>query len=154
VATTRVDGTPIGIALDRGTHTLYVGDADVDSPDRISVVDALHCNGLDTSGCAQSWPSARANGAPFSLLVDPLTHRVFSANSDATVSVVDGADCNATDQSGCDRQPPRVPVGNTPLDLALDPSTRTVYVASPPDADASIIDARRPCAAPVRCERR
>ena len=150
-----VGATPIGLAIDRSTRTLYVANfAFFELPGTLSVVDLRHCRVGDLSGCAGPWPTTRTGRGPRILEVDAATHTVFVADyGDASVSVVQGATCNATSQTGCGRMPPRVPVGDIPIDLSIDPSTHTVYTSDAPELRTSIIDARRPCRAPVHCLR-
>jgi DNA-binding beta-propeller fold protein YncE len=153
VATAIAGPQPIGLDLDRGTHTLYVANnAGGDAPGSLSVIDTRTCSAAVTTGCGQEPPTVPTGRGPWAVLVDPGTHRVFTANfSNATVSVVAGAICNATTQVGCDRPARRIPVGDIPLDLALDRRRQTLYVTNAPDRTVSVIDARRPCATPVRC---
>jgi DNA-binding beta-propeller fold protein YncE len=153
VATAIAGPQPIGLDLDRGTHTLYVANnAGGDVPGSLSVIDTRTCNAAVTTGCGQEPPTVPTGRGPWAVVVDPATHRVFTANLfNATVSVVEGATCNATTQVGCDRASRRIPVGDIPLDLALDRRRQTLYVTNAPDRTVSVIDARRPCAVPVRC---
>jgi DNA-binding beta-propeller fold protein YncE len=150
VGTLDTQAQAAGLAIDRAAHTLYVANflrADFeDDSHSVAVVDTRACNGLDQSGCDRVWPTTSVGRGPRALAVDPLTHRVFSANLfNATASVIDGARCNATSVSGCDRSWPRVAVGNIPLDTELALRDRTLYIANAPDREVSVIDLDRPC---------
>jgi serine/threonine-protein kinase len=137
---------PAGLDVDRRTRTLYVTNfAGTDAPGALSVVDIRACNGLDASGCEGPWPTTSTGRGPWAVLVDPLTHRVFTADfAHATVSVIDGASCNAFSQRGCARRGRQIPVGNIPLDLALDRKHHTLYVANAPDLNVSVINSLTP----------
>jgi DNA-binding beta-propeller fold protein YncE len=153
VATIPVGPDPIGVALDRVTHTLYVANAADDLPGTVSAVDTRHCNGLDTGRCDQNWPTTPAGRVPWAIAVDPRTHTVFTTNlRDATVSVIQGASCNATNHTGCARTAPRVPIGDLPFNLTLDRASHTLYTANALNQSVSVIDTRAPCHARVRCE--
>jgi DNA-binding beta-propeller fold protein YncE len=146
---------PLGLTVDEATHTLYLAvNADEDAPGSVAVVDTRACRAGNTSGCSRTPTSVPAGLGTRVVVADPLTHTVFTGNfGDASASVIDGATCNGATVTGCSRTPPRVPVGNFPLAIALDPAHSTVYVGNAPDRTVSVIDARSPCRAPVRCLR-
>ena len=135
---------PAGLDVDRRTRTLYVTNfAGAEAPGALSAVDIDECNGLDTGGCEGPWPTTSTGRGPWDVVVDPSTHRVFTADlAHATVSVIQGASCNARIQRGCARGGRQIPVGNIPLDLALDRVHRTLYAANAPDRDVSVINSR------------
>ena len=94
------------------------------------MVDTATCNGANTIGCGQTWPTIATGLGPRALALNPASHIVYTANlGDASSSIVHGARCNAIDHAGCDDRTPRVAVGNAPTDVALDITTGTVYVA-------------------------
>ena len=150
-----VGDNPLGLDIDRGTHTLYVANqAFNDARGSVSVVDLRHCTAADTSGCGDPSPAISAGTGTWAVTIDAATHAVYTANfGNASVSLIQGATCNATSHTGCDRTPPRVPVGDIPLDVALDRSTHTLYTSDAPELAVSVIDTRRPCKAPSGCLR-
>ena len=119
-----VAGTPLGLALDTATHTLYVGDAN-DGP--VSIIDTATCNATNTSGCGQT-PVQTASGGD-AIAIDYVNHGVYVMDfNDNVVRVFNGATCNAGNTSGC-AQPPATVVANfNPRQAAVDEATHTVYV--------------------------
>ena len=140
-----VGSGPNALAVDRATHTLYVGNG---SDDTLSAINAATCNATNDSGCGESVGSVRVGGNPGGFpgaAIDPTTDTVYVTNmDDATVSVVDSATCNATDRSGCTQFPPTVSVGpsstSVPYGVAVDGATHTAYVANLGDDTVSVID--------------
>lgn len=121
-----VGNGPQGTAFDRATDTVYVANQ---GDNTVSVVDARHCNSLDTSGCAQTPATAPTGAGPFAIAIDDATHTVYVANQDdGTVSVIDAATCNGQNQSGCADAGPTIAAGPTPFGIAVDRRTDTVYV--------------------------
>jgi DNA-binding beta-propeller fold protein YncE len=118
--------------VDKATHTLYVANqAFNEAPGTLSIVDTATCNGANTIGCGQTWPTIATGFGPRALALDPAHHIIYTANlGDASSSIVQGATCNAIDHTGCDQPALRVAVGNSPTDVALDTATGTVYVAA------------------------
>jgi len=123
-ASVTVAGTPLGLALDTATHTLYVGDAN-DGP--VSIIDTATCNATNTSGCGQT-PVQTASGGD-AIAIDYVNHGVYVMDfNDNVVRVFNGATCNAGNTSGC-AQPPATVVANfNPRQAAVDEATHTVYV--------------------------
>ena len=121
-----VGNGPQGTAFDRATDTVYVANQ---GDNTVSVVDARHCNSLDTSGCAQTPATVPTGAGPFAIAIDDATHTVYVANQDdGTVSVIDAATCNGQNQSGCADAGPTIAAGPTPFGIAVDRRTDTVYV--------------------------
>jgi DNA-binding beta-propeller fold protein YncE len=121
-----VGNGPQGAAFDRATDTVYVANQ---GDNTVSVVDARHCNSLDTSGCAQTPATAPTGAGPFAIAIDDATHTVYVANQDdGTVSVIDAATCNGQNQSGCADAGPTIAAGPTPFGIAVDRRADTVYV--------------------------
>jgi DNA-binding beta-propeller fold protein YncE len=122
-----VGGGAQGAAFDRATDTVYVANQ---NDNTVSVVDARHCNSLDTSGCAQTPATVATGGGPFAIALNDATHTAYVANqNDDTVSVIDTATCNGRNSSGCAHAGPTVAAGPTPFGIMVDPRTGTVYVA-------------------------
>jgi serine/threonine-protein kinase len=117
-ATIPVGAGPGGVALDPGTHAVYVTHAVSDGT--VSVIDA------DTRTVTATIPVGKF---PLSVVVDPATHTVYVANADifpsdpdaSTVSVIDPATRTVT---------ATIPVGNTPEGVVVDPATHTLYTVN------------------------
>ena len=111
---------PWGVAVDPGTHTVYVTNLDDDT---VSVIDA------STRTVTATVPVGKD---PNGVAVDPGTHTVYVANDgDNAVSVIDGSTRTVT---------ATVPVGKNPVGVAVDPGTHTVYVANGHASTVSVID--------------
>ena len=109
-----------GVAVDPGTHTVYVANG---FDDTVSVIDGSRNTVTAT---------VPVGDYPHGVAVDPGTHTVYVANTDAdTVSVIDGSRNTVT---------ATVPVGDYPRRVAVDPGTHTVYVANGNGGTVSVID--------------
>ena len=129
------------VAVNEATDTVYVANRDDGT---VSVIDGASCNGSDTSGCGQAWPTVTVGTAPQALGVDELTDTIYVTNTGGdTVSVINGATCNGTNTSGCAQIPATVTVGNAPRAVGVNPVTNTIYVANRDDGTVSVIDGRR-----------
>jgi DNA-binding beta-propeller fold protein YncE len=109
--------TPVGIAVNQATDTIYT--ADLDGGDAglgtVGVIDGATCNGQDTTGCGQTPGTVTAGFGTEGVAVDPTTGQVLVNNiEDSSVSVLDGADCNAQDKTGCDQPLRKLAVGDYP----------------------------------------
>ena len=109
--------TPVGLAVDPLTDTVYT--ADLDGGDfgtgTIAVVDGSTCNGHTRSGCGQTPVTVPTQFGTEGVAVDHRTHAVYANNiEDSSVSIIDGRECNARDTRGCGRTPATVPVGDYP----------------------------------------
>ena len=137
--------TPVGLAVDPLTDTVYT--ADLDGGDAgtgtVGVIDGATCNGHTTSGCGQTPLTVPTQFGTEGVAVDPGTHEVYANNiEDSSVSVIDGGECNARDTRGCSRASATVPVrdypgasltevaqaSNSSEPVAIDPYSGTVYV--------------------------
>ena len=119
---------PQGAAFDRATDTVYVANQ---NDNTVSVVDARHCNSLDTSGCAQTPATAPTGGGPFcdrDRRCDP--HGV-RRQPERRHGVGDRCgDLQWPELSpGAPTRGPTVAAGPTPFGIAVDRRTDTVYVA-------------------------
>ena len=145
-ATVTVGSGPFGVAVDDRTHTVYVvNNADGDAPGTVSVINGATCNGTDTSGCRQHFPTMATGRSPLLAAVDAATGIVYVTDfSSAGVSILDGSRCNASVTSGCGASPREQPVGSQPFGLAIDQNTSTVYVTDTFQAGSlSILSAAR-----------
>jgi YVTN family beta-propeller protein len=125
-ATVPVGKSAFGVAVDPGTHTVYV----TNGLDTVSVIDA------STRTVTATVPVGNGTG-PLSVAVDPGTHTVYVTNTNRgnsnRVLVIDGAMRTVT---------ATVPVGKGPAAVAVDPGTHTVYVANYEDDTVSVIEHR------------
>jgi len=115
------------LTVDVPLHSVYVvyqGD------DALAVVDTNVCNGSDLSACATLHPPvARTGDDPESVVLDPQTQTLYTANqADNDVSVIDASRCNAQVTSGCRQAPPAVPIPAG--SLVADPAVNTVYAVT------------------------
>jgi DNA-binding beta-propeller fold protein YncE len=135
----------IGITLDQTTNTVYVANG---ADDTVSVVDAVTCNAVVTSGCADAHPAIRVGSLPSHLAIDYATQTLYVANEDAespgnTVSMIDTSVCNGHVTAGCGLAAPTVTTGGGPDGLTVDARTHTLYVSNGADTTVSVIDTAR-----------
>jgi DNA-binding beta-propeller fold protein YncE len=132
-ATLPVAGHPISIALNRSTHTGYVGTG----ANSVAVFDTTACNGHHSGGCVPV-ASITTGPGPWFPEVDAATSTLyvphFGIHFDADesgegMSIVDLRACNATTTSGCGQHPVIAPTGASPLFATVDRTTDTVYVS-------------------------
>ena len=118
--TVHVDNGPYAVAVDPGTHTVYVTNTEDNT---VSVIDGKTHTVTAT---------VFVGDYPTSVAVDPNTHTVYVANlHDGTVSVIDGLTHTVT---------ATVDAGKGPVAVAVDPGTNTVYVANYQDVTVSVLD--------------
>lgn len=136
--TTAVGNVPQQIVVDETNNTIYVVNQDDGT---VSVINGVHCNSTDTSGCNQSWPTVTVGNSPQALSLNPNNHTVYVTNTaDDTVSVIDGNICNGTNASGCGQTPATISVGAAPRAVGVDAGTNTVFVGNRDDVTVSVID--------------
>ncbi|AYF77066.1 hypothetical protein D7D52_28305 [Nocardia yunnanensis] len=117
-----------GVAVDTGTHTVFVVDTDdskapaaLSNHSFLTIVDPVRQTIVDT---------VQAGIQAMSMVIDPVTHYGYLASySDASVVVVDTV-THTVDGS--------IPVGSMPYAVALDTSAHTLYV--PSAAGVALID--------------
>jgi len=136
--TTGVGNFPQQVAVDEATNTIYV----VNQHDNtVSVVNGAVCNGTNSSGCAQVWPTLPVGASPQGVAVNPVNHTVYVTNTnDNTVSVINGSTCNRMNHSGCGHTSPTVAVGAAPRAIGVDSATNTIFVGNRDDMTVSVID--------------
>jgi YVTN family beta-propeller protein len=140
---------PFSIAINRATHTAYVGDfgGGEGFPFTISVVNTATCNTLDSAGCNPNPPVIPMQFGPYGVAVDQATDTLYATNifgsngnPGDTVSVFNGATCNTAVTTGCADTPPTITVGSGPQGLAINKRTHTIYVANGFEQTVSVID--------------
>jgi YVTN family beta-propeller protein len=140
VATVTVGNTPILVAVNQATDTIYVANG---ADNTVSVIDGKTCNASVTTGCSQIPPTIAVPGGPGGVAVNQATDTVYisSTTGVGTVAVINGASCNATVTSGCGQTPPIVTTGYGYItDIAVDEATNTVYTSN--GNSVSVIDGK------------
>ncbi len=122
------------LTVDAALHSVYVV---YQKDDALKVIDTNLCSGSKPAGCAKLTPPEIHTGAdPESVILDPLTQTLYTANwLDNNVSVIDATRCNAQNNTGCRHRAPEVPIPAGAL--AADPAVDTTYVAPPPPSPAT-----------------
>jgi YVTN family beta-propeller protein len=125
-ATVPVGKWASGVAVDPGTHTVYVTNRDDDT---VSVIDA------STRTVTATVPLGTGpDENPAGVAVDPGTHTVYVTNGgDGTVAVIDAPTRTVS---------ATVPVGKHPGGVAVDPGSHTAYVTNGGDNTVSVIESR------------
>ena len=125
------------LAIDETTNTIYVTNR---LANMVAIVDARHCQGSDSSGCAQSWPTITVGHRPDALVVNPTNHTLYVGNAnDNNVSVISTSHCNNQDTSDCSVKA-NVTVGDSPDSIAIMFDKNIVYVQNRFDMSVSIFD--------------
>ncbi len=129
---------PVGMDIDPKTHTLYTSSLDTN---RVWVLDASTCNGMNTSGCTKFAPTTTVGAGPVAVADNPHNKTVYVANQIAnTVSVIDATVCNKDHLGGCNQTWPTINVGNVPRFIGINKVTNTIYVSNNGDNTLSVID--------------
>jgi DNA-binding beta-propeller fold protein YncE len=139
-----IGATPVGIAVDQATNTIYTADVSVgEYPGTVSVINGATCDAASKTGCGQTPATVTTGFGTEGVAIDPETHGVYANNiEDSSVSVIDGATCNGQDQTGCGSTPRKIPVGDYPgaaqsevnqlanssEPVAINPAAHTAYV--------------------------
>ena len=137
--------TPVGIAVDQTTNTIYT--ADLDGGDAgtgtVGVINGATCNGQDTTGCDQTPTTVPTAFGTEGIAIDPETHDVYANNiEDSSVSIINGATCNGDDASGCGQTPTKVAVGEYPgaaLEQTNQSSNSSEPIATAPGANTAYV---------------
>jgi DNA-binding beta-propeller fold protein YncE len=136
-------GTAV-LAVSTATDTIYAPNSGASfSGDTISVINGATCNGTDTAGCHQRFPTMATGRSPLLAAVDAATGLLYVTDfSSAGVSILAGSRCNASVTSGCGAPAREQAVGSQPFGLAVDQQPNTVYVTEIFQAGSmSILDA-------------
>ena len=121
-ATVPVGDRPYQVAVDPGSHTVYVTN---DDDGTMSVIDA------STRAVTATVPAGKH---PHGVALDPDSHTVYVTNhDDHTLSVIDASTRTVT---------VTVPVGKDPIGVSLDSGSHTVFVANYGDNTVSVIEHR------------
>ena len=141
--TVAVGSTPVGVAVDQVTNTVYVANGGSDS---VSMIDGATCDSADQNGCGQTPGTVTLGNSPYPIAVDQKTGTVYVGgidydDGDSALSLINGNNCNAGDDGGCN-QLITVPVERVPFVIAVDQTTGSVYVTSVLDSDVAAIDGR------------
>ena len=110
-------------ALNPATKTLYIPFGA--SANKVAVVNAATCNGIETSGCGQIPAVITVGVNTRYLAVSTSTDTVYSPSagipfsSGDTLDVINGATCDGTDHSGCGQIAATVTVGLGPVGIAV-----------------------------------
>ena len=143
-ATTPRGSTPVGIAADPATDTIYTAALNVgEVASTVGVINGATCNGTNHTGCGQTPATVPAGFGTQGVAIDTATGEVYANNiQDTSVSVINGNTCNGHHTTGCHRTPPKIAVadypgatqgapnqvGNSPEPIAIDPTAGTAYV--------------------------
>jgi YVTN family beta-propeller protein len=129
-AAVTVGGTPLGIAVNETTNSIYVGTL---FEGFLAIIDGRTCNRTNLSGCGR--PPATTTAAPNPVVptVDEATNTIYVTDggpgadgSGTTVAVIDGRTCNGSTTAGCGRAPATVTVGGGPGPARLGLGTHTL----------------------------
>jgi len=143
-ATTPRGSTPVGIAADPATDTIYTAALNVgEVASTVGVINGATCNGTNHTGCGQTPATVPAGFGTQGVAIDTATGEVYANNiQDTSVSVINGNTCNGHHTTGCHRTPPKIAVadypgatqgapkqvGNSAEPVAIDPAACTAYV--------------------------
>jgi DNA-binding beta-propeller fold protein YncE len=136
--------TPIGVAVDPATDTIYTANLENgEGSGTVSVINGATCNATTSTGCGQHPAAVTVGFGPSAIAFDLAHHTVAVTNiEDTSVSVINAATCNATNNTSCHRTQPRFPAGRAPGAVTIDPTVATVYTANG-DNTVSIIPETR-----------
>jgi DNA-binding beta-propeller fold protein YncE len=143
-ATTTTGSTPVGIAANPATDTIYTADLNVgEAASTVAVINGATCNGTNHTGCGQTPATINTGFGTQGVAIDTTTGMVYANNiQDTSVSVINGNTCNGHHTTGCHHTPPKIAVadypgatqgapkqlGNSPQPIAIDPAGGTAYV--------------------------
>jgi DNA-binding beta-propeller fold protein YncE len=136
--------TPVGIAVDQATDTIYTADLNVgEAAGTVGVIDGATCKGTNHAGCGRIPRTIKTGFGTQGITVDIPTGYVYASNiQDTSISVINSATCNGHHTTGCGRIPPKIAVadypgatqveanqlGNSSEPIAIDPATGTAYI--------------------------
>ena len=133
---TLIGNFPTDLAIDETTNTIYVAN---NADDTVSIVDGTHCQGSDTSGCGQSWPTFSAS-SPQALAFNPSNQTLYVANDAGdSVWIIDTSHCNNHDTTDCSAKAV-VPVDESPVAIGVLFDNNSVFVVHRSEMSVSIFD--------------
>jgi YVTN family beta-propeller protein len=121
LATTLAPATATIVAVDPTTNKVYGVYNSIFGTSMMNIIDGATLS-VTTITIGQGPPTAMA--------VNPVTSKIYVADSDNTVAVVDGATLSIL----------TVPVGQGPAAMAVDSITNKIYVANQTDNSVTVID--------------
>jgi YVTN family beta-propeller protein len=124
--------SPVGIAIDQATDTIYVANLENgEGSGTVSVINGAICNATTSTGCRRTPPTPTAGFGPSSIAFDPANRTVVVTNiEDTSISVINANSCNATTTTGCHHPQPKFPAGRAPRAVSIDPAVGTIYVSN------------------------
>jgi len=125
------------LAIDETTNTIYVVNR---LANMVAIVDGTHCQGSDSSGCGQTWPTFNVGHRPQALAFNSANHTLYVGNAnDNDVSVINTSHCSNLDTSDCSVKA-NVAVGDSPDSIGIVFDKNTVYVENRFDMSVSVFD--------------
>jgi DNA-binding beta-propeller fold protein YncE len=146
VAKMPVADIPVGLAVDRASGTLYVGNV----ADHVDVLDLRSCRRADLSGCGSADVGSipATNGPVFPTL--GVNHTLYvpangpgADGSGDSVHVIDLRHCHVGDIAGCGASEATLPADGGAVVAHLDKRTGTLYVQNQGADTVSVLDVRR-----------
>lgn len=140
--TVGVGGSPVSMAFDPATSTLYtvtapslVGrppqdTAGAHSPS-LALVNAATCNATTTHGCdsVAHVPTGGRGVDEHGIALNPRTRTVYVLNAGSrTLAMINAATCNAVTTRDCANRPQAAALPGSPSRLAVNPRTDTIYL--------------------------
>jgi YVTN family beta-propeller protein len=96
--TAEAGSSPLGLAVDVATHSLYVAD---EGSNTVSVIDTTGCSAATTHACSRPIATVHVGSEPTGVAIDSETHSLYVTDAGGNkVSVVNTSTCNAEVQSG------------------------------------------------------
>ena len=128
VVTARVGRSPLAVAVDERTDTVYVVNG---GSNTVSVVNGARCNARVTFGCRRPNATIRVGEMPDAAAFNPATRTLYVGNlAGGSISVINAAMCNATTTRGCGRRPKTVKDNAGPAWIDIAMATDTIYAAN------------------------
>src|SRR5262249_18522361 len=110
---------------------------------KISAIDAVTCNGLNSSGCPSTVPAVAVGAAPYTFAINSQTNSIYSPSQVTNaVWVLDASKCNGTRTSRCTDFAPTTIIGGAPIGGVISAQTGTLYVSNNAEDTVSIVDTR------------
>jgi DNA-binding beta-propeller fold protein YncE len=127
VARAEVGTSPLAVAIDARTRTLYVVNGGSNS---VSVMNGALCNAHVHTGCRRPVATIRVGSFPVDAALNPVTRTLYVVSPSGRVFVIDAAECNARTPRGCHRPVRSVRAAAGAQAVDVDVATDTVYTAN------------------------